>query len=215
MASLFCPERYAKPTPVYAPLSHPVTGVDLFSVATCDIKGMGQELTVQGKLTLPSRSFSPTHGTALAALECVSEHGKQSCKDLGGECVTERDGYYIVSGVCLGLGLISIIFHMIPTARKLQGASLDFVMAVPAARLMTRCSAADEQVEGVPVVYADKYNCASGCVYIDTKLCGEWDVRARVLRNFRDVGVEALRPDPEVGNAEEGRRVVASASASE
>jgi len=76
-------------------------GVDLFSVATCNIKEVGHELTMK-------------------AAECVSEHGKQACKDLGGECVTERDGYYIVSGICLGLGVLSVIFHMIPTARKLQ-----------------------------------------------------------------------------------------------
>ena len=55
------------------------------------------------------------------AAECVSEHGKAACKELGGECITERDGYYILSAVCLGLGVISVIFHMIPTARKLQG----------------------------------------------------------------------------------------------
>jgi len=76
-------------------------GVDLFSVATCNIQEVGKELTVK-------------------ASECVSDHGKQACQDLGGECVTERDGYYIVSAVCLSLGLISVIFHMIPTAKKLQ-----------------------------------------------------------------------------------------------
>ena len=56
-----------------------------------------------------------------AATECVSDHGKAACADLGGECVTERDGFYIVSAICLGLGVIGVIFHMIPTARKLQG----------------------------------------------------------------------------------------------
>ncbi|PCH33208.1 hypothetical protein WOLCODRAFT_134999 [Wolfiporia cocos MD-104 SS10] len=73
-------------------------GVDLFSVATCNI---GHDLSV-------------------TATECVSEHGKASCAELGGECITERDGYYIVSAICLGLGLLSVVFFMIPTARKLQ-----------------------------------------------------------------------------------------------
>ncbi|KAH8101372.1 MFS general substrate transporter [Cristinia sonorae] len=73
-------------------------GVDFFSVATCNISN---DLTV-------------------AAAECVSDHGKQACKEIGGDCVTERDGFYIVSAVCIGLGVISVIFHMIPTARKLQ-----------------------------------------------------------------------------------------------
>lgn len=73
-------------------------GVDFFSVATCNI---GQDLSVK-------------------AAECVSDHGKASCTELGGECVTERDGYYIVSSICLGLGVLSVIFYMIPTARRLQ-----------------------------------------------------------------------------------------------
>ncbi len=61
--------------------------------------------------------------TLSAAAECVSDHGKAACTDLGGECMTERDGYYIVSAICLVLGTLGLIFHMIPTARKLQGRS--------------------------------------------------------------------------------------------
>ncbi|THG99427.1 hypothetical protein EW026_g2920 [Hermanssonia centrifuga] len=80
-------------------------GVDFFTVATCQIQEQGLEVK---------------------AAECVSDHGKIACENLGGQCVTERDGYYIVSAVCLGIGVLSVIFHMIPTARKLQ--------AVPASK---------------------------------------------------------------------------------
>ncbi|KAH9836602.1 MFS general substrate transporter [Rhodofomes roseus] len=73
-------------------------GVDFFSVASCQIGG---DIVVQ-------------------ATECVSDHGKAACAQLGGECVTEQDGYYTVSAICLGLGLLSVVFYMIPTARKLQ-----------------------------------------------------------------------------------------------
>ena len=66
----------------------------------------------------------------------MSEHGKAACAKLGGECVTEQDGYYIVSAVCLTLGFISVIFHMIPTARKLQGARF-LVSTARRERLMT------------------------------------------------------------------------------
>ena len=65
--------------------------------------------------------FSDWCANERKAAECVSDHGKHACEDIGGECVTERDGFYIVSAVCLGLGIISVIFHMLPTARKLQG----------------------------------------------------------------------------------------------
>ncbi|EIW65052.1 MFS general substrate transporter [Trametes versicolor FP-101664 SS1] len=74
-------------------------GVDFFSVATCEIK---------------------ESGLSVKAHECVSEHGKLACTDLGGECVTEQDGYYIVSAICLGFGVLSVLFFLIPTARKLQ-----------------------------------------------------------------------------------------------
>jgi MFS transporter, PAT family, solute carrier family 33 (acetyl-CoA transportor), member 1 len=55
------------------------------------------------------------------AAECVSEHGKSQCADINGECVTERDGYYWVSALCLMFGVAFLIGYIIPTARKLQG----------------------------------------------------------------------------------------------
>jgi len=43
------------------------------------------------------------------------------CSDIGGTCITERDGYFIATGLCLGLGVISLAIFIIPTARRLQG----------------------------------------------------------------------------------------------
>ncbi|KAF9015444.1 acetyl-coenzyme A transporter 1 [Cyathus striatus] len=76
-------------------------GVDLFSVATCKVSGAGLEVAVK-------------------AAECVSDHGKAICKDIGGTCVTEQDGYYIVSAICMTFGIIFLIAFIVPTARKLQ-----------------------------------------------------------------------------------------------
>jgi len=53
--------------------------------------------------------------------ECVSEHGKSQCADISGECVTERDGYYWVSVLCLTFGVAFLLGYVIPTARRLQG----------------------------------------------------------------------------------------------
>lgn len=75
-------------------------GVDMFSVATCRVTN--------------------TSDLILQASECVSEHGKQACEFIGGECITERDGYYIVSTICVVVGVISLIFYIVPTARRLQ-----------------------------------------------------------------------------------------------
>ena len=59
--------------------------------------------------------------TASQAAECVSEQGKALCSDIGGTCITERDGYFITTGLCLTLGVITLVTFIIPTARKLQG----------------------------------------------------------------------------------------------
>lgn len=60
----------------------------------------------------------------LPAVECVSEQGKAHCSDIGGTCITERDGYYITSGLCIAMGIIALVTYVLPTARKLQGESL-------------------------------------------------------------------------------------------
>jgi len=73
-------------------------GVDFFSKATCH---------ASGKLSVK-------------AAECVSELGKQQCHTMGGTCVIERDGYYIVTGICMTFGVAFLIGYIIPTARKLQ-----------------------------------------------------------------------------------------------
>jgi len=74
-------------------------GVDLFTQATCKV---------------------PHALVDIKASECVSERGKRACKDIGGICLIERDGYYVVTGICLAFGLIVLTAFIIPTARKLQ-----------------------------------------------------------------------------------------------
>ncbi|QRV76712.1 MFS transporter, acetyl-coa transporter [Ceratobasidium sp. AG-Ba] len=77
-------------------------GVDYFSIATCKVKEEGADIIMK-------------------ASECVSDHGKAACADLGGTCHTERDGYYIVSWICITLGASILIFYIWPTAKRLQG----------------------------------------------------------------------------------------------
>ncbi|TFY66211.1 hypothetical protein EVG20_g4880 [Dentipellis fragilis] len=76
-------------------------GVDLFSIATCEVNESGTSLKVK-------------------AAECVSDLGKEHCADLGGTCITERDGYYAVSALCMTFGVIFLIAYIIPAAKKLQ-----------------------------------------------------------------------------------------------
>ncbi|KAK0455910.1 acetyl-coenzyme A transporter 1-domain-containing protein [Armillaria borealis] len=76
-------------------------GVDLFSVATCKVTDAGTEIAVR-------------------ATECVSDYGKAMCNDINGECITDTDGYYVVSIICMTFGILFLFGFIIPTARKLQ-----------------------------------------------------------------------------------------------
>lgn len=76
-------------------------GVDLFSVAICQVPDAGMDVKVQ-------------------ATECVSDHGKKLCHEINGICTTERDGYYIVSAICMAFGVVFLLAFILPTARKLQ-----------------------------------------------------------------------------------------------
>ncbi|KAJ3923140.1 acetyl-coenzyme A transporter 1-domain-containing protein [Lentinula edodes] len=76
-------------------------GVDALSVATCKVTEAGTELAVK-------------------ASECVSEHGQATCREIGGTCVTETDGYYIISAACFIFGIVFLVAYIIPTAKKLQ-----------------------------------------------------------------------------------------------
>jgi len=76
-------------------------GVDIFSKATCHIVSQDSELLVE-------------------ANECISEPGKLACLELGGTCVTERDGYYYVSSLCVAVGAVFLMVYITATATRLQ-----------------------------------------------------------------------------------------------
>ena len=46
--------------------------------------------------------------------------GKGLCEDAGGHCVIQRDGYYIMSFVCVVVGAALLVTYILPTVRKLQ-----------------------------------------------------------------------------------------------
>lgn len=61
--------------------------------------------------------------TCAPAQECVSDQGKSLCESMSGQCVTTQDGYYYVSAICMGLGVLTLVLYIIPTARRLEGES--------------------------------------------------------------------------------------------
>jgi PAT family acetyl-CoA transporter-like MFS transporter 1 len=101
-------------------------GVDILSEATCVVGDAGLDIAVKGAPYHVLVAFLTRH----PATECVSEHGKAMCKDINGDCITTRDGYYLISGLCMILGLILVVGFIIPRALKLQGQSVIHCIAI-------------------------------------------------------------------------------------
>ncbi|KAI8367620.1 acetyl-coenzyme A transporter 1-domain-containing protein [Radiomyces spectabilis] len=71
--------------------------VDYFTVGTCSMPNEQQN-----------------------AFSCISEEGKSLCKELGGTCMVQQDGYYIVGTVSVALGLAMLLFYIRPTVQRLE-----------------------------------------------------------------------------------------------
>jgi len=99
-------------------------GIDYFTVATCKVKEQGSEVLIKGNAPRADPEIDQTTDRSFVASECVSDRGKGECRALGGECVTERDGYYIVSTICIIAGIIIFITFIRPTALALQGMAM-------------------------------------------------------------------------------------------
>ncbi|KAF7290796.1 hypothetical protein MIND_01320600 [Mycena indigotica] len=79
--------------------------IDLFTVATCQIE---DDSTYIGEV----------------ATECSTQLGKKMCADVEGVCLVTRDGYYVVTTLCMVFGVLFLLFYTIPTARRLQSLSI-------------------------------------------------------------------------------------------
>ncbi|KAI8905077.1 acetyl-coenzyme A transporter 1-domain-containing protein [Gorgonomyces haynaldii] len=55
-----------------------------------------------------------------ANIKCTDEKAKQQCLEVGGKCSMESDGYYTVSVVCVVLGVLSMLFYIVPQVRKME-----------------------------------------------------------------------------------------------
>jgi hypothetical protein len=67
---------------------------------------------------------------------------------MSGQCVTEQDGYYYVSAICITLGVLTCVLYIIPTAKRLEGEPRSPASGFDEL-LMHLCSAACDQVAGV------------------------------------------------------------------
>ncbi|KAF9914981.1 hypothetical protein BGZ65_000951, partial [Modicella reniformis] len=74
--------------------------VDYFTVSSCSV------VNIQGQ------DFS-----------CKAEPGKSLCEELGGECVIQQDGYFLVSSACVLVGGLLLVLYIAPTIRYLESLS--------------------------------------------------------------------------------------------
>ncbi|ODN77190.1 hypothetical protein L202_05713 [Cryptococcus amylolentus CBS 6039] len=88
--------------------------IDVLTVASCSIP-------TSHAYSPGASAASPLSKVGLEATygECVSEAGKHACADVGGECVVARDGYYLMSAVCVTLGAGLLIVFILPMVRRL------------------------------------------------------------------------------------------------
>lgn len=55
---------------------------------------------------------------------CALEADKHRCKDGGGSCIIEQDGYYITNVLCVIIGAVTFWYYIKPAALKLQALPL-------------------------------------------------------------------------------------------
>merc|ERR1712004_36960 len=63
--------------------------------------------------------LNSTLATGETTMSCGSIEEADKCKELGMHCATVRDGYYILGPVCVGVGLLILIW-VCRTASQLQ-----------------------------------------------------------------------------------------------
>jgi len=78
-------------------------GIDLFTIATCQ-----------------NHRLEESGSTLTSTIECVTDHGKATCSELGSTCQIHRDGYYVVSTLCVLLGALILLCVVGPNAGRLQ-----------------------------------------------------------------------------------------------
>ncbi|KAH8830034.1 acetyl-coenzyme A transporter 1-domain-containing protein [Flagelloscypha sp. PMI_526] len=66
---------------------------------------------------------------SLNATGCASNQNNDLC-DMTGSCVSESDGYYAVSALCMAFGVIFYVIYIIPSTKKLQALPLSAWRAI-------------------------------------------------------------------------------------
>ena len=95
-------------------------GVDYFTVAHCEVKDKLTQSLLKG-LSSGGSNQKLIINARYTVHECVSDVGKHECSTIKGQCVVERDGYYVVSTICVVVGVTIWLAFVRPTALKLQG----------------------------------------------------------------------------------------------
>jgi hypothetical protein len=66
-----------------------------------------------------------------SAFSCALEPEKNRCINGGGNCIIDRDGYYITNIICVLIGTVTFVWFIKPAAAKLQSLPLRAWRLVP------------------------------------------------------------------------------------
>jgi hypothetical protein len=55
------------------------------------------------------------------SIKCSDSKSKEMCQSVGGKCNYITDGYYMVNFACFCFGLMTMVFYIKPTIKKLEG----------------------------------------------------------------------------------------------
>ena len=56
--------------------------------------------------------------------QCVTDHDRAACLAQGATCRVDRDGYYVMSAICVSLAAVAFVGFILPTVRRLQNLPL-------------------------------------------------------------------------------------------
>merc|ERR1712173_281523 len=90
--------------------------VDVLTYKQCDITSIK---------SIKDQNITLTQMDSLKLNKCHGKDESKSCENHGGKCVTEIEGYFVESVICVSLGFLWLVLWGWRTIKKLQAASED------------------------------------------------------------------------------------------
>ncbi|EIW66512.1 hypothetical protein TREMEDRAFT_34926 [Tremella mesenterica DSM 1558] len=126
LSSLTSTVQFVGITAFHTQIADPLIGGTYMTLlnTVSNLGGTWPKPLILRSVDLLSSSICRLPGSSPTPLGCTTDHDKSSCIAKGGECVVYRDGYYIMSVICVSLGAAVFVGFILPTVRRLEGLPL-------------------------------------------------------------------------------------------